>query len=169
MQIFGQILGIVSFGIAFALYQMKDKKSLLIMQTALVTVVSIHYFCLKAYPAMAMNFFGIIRNIVYYRKDIFKWKHTPLIISVLMMFVGIFSSSGVWSVLVVAGLTINTYCLSFEEPQRFRFSILVTSPMVLIYDIIVFSFGGILMEGISIISALIGIARNAKTEKTEQP
>lgn len=162
MQILGQVLGIISFGIAFMVYQMKDTKSLLITQTILVIVVSIHYFCLGAYPAMAMNLFCVIRNFIYYRKDIFKWKYTPIIVSILIMFVGIFTSSGVWSMLVIAGLTINTYCLSFENPQHFRMSILITSPLVLIYDVIVFSFGGILMEGISITSALIGIVRYAK-------
>lgn len=164
MQMIGQIFGIIAFGIAFVVYQMKDKKSLLIAQTALVTVMSIHYFCLGAYPAMAMNVFGIIRNFIYYRKDIFKWKYTPLVVSLLIMMVGIFTSSGVWSILVVAGLTINSYCLSFENPQHFRISILITSPLVLIYDIIVFSLGGILLEGITIISAIIGIVRNAKNQ-----
>lgn len=162
MQVLGQILGIISFGVAFSVYQMKDKKSMIIMQTILVAVMSAHYFCLGAYPGMAMNLFCIVRNFIYYRKDIFKWRYTPLAVSAVIMLVGILTSGSIWSAFVVAGLTINSYCLSLNNPQHFRMSILVTSPLVLIYNIIVFSIGGVLMETISIISAIIGIARYTK-------
>ncbi len=165
MELTGQILGIISFIIAFLLYQMKDRKSLLYMQTLLVIVVASHYFCLKAYPAMAMNLFGIVRNIVYYRRDIFKGKLWAVLMSAIMLVIGVLTSSGIWAVLVVAGLVINTYCLSFNNPQHFRISILITSPMVLIYDITVSSLGGILMEAISIISAVIGLIRFSKKSK----
>ncbi len=162
MEILGQILGIIAFITAFAVYQMQDKKSLLIIQTVLVIIVSMHYFCLKAYPAMAMNLFCVLRNVIYYRKDIFKWKYTSLAVSALIMIVGILTSSGAWSVLVIIGLTVNTYCIAFENPQHFRISILFTSPLVLLYNIMVFSLGGILLESISIISAVIGIIRHRK-------
>lgn len=168
MEVLGQILGLISFGIAFAVYQMKDRKSLIITQTLLVIVVSIHYFCLKAYPAMAMNLFCIVRNLIYYRKDIFKCKYIPVIVSVAIMIVGIFTSSDMWSILVIVGLTVNTYCLSFANIQNFRFSILFTSSIILIYDIIVYSLGGILMECISITSAMIGIFRSRKKQKNKQ-
>ena len=164
MEVLGQILGFISFGIAFVLYQIKDRKHLLIVQTLLVTVMGIHYFCLEAYPAMAMNLFGVLSNVIYYRKDVFKWKYTPIIVSLFMMSVGIFTASGIWSVLVIIGLTINTYCLSFENTQHLKISILITSPLVLIYNVIMFSLGGILLETISIISAVIFLVRNLKTK-----
>ncbi len=164
MEVLGQILGFISFGIAFALYQVKDRKHLLIIQTLLVTFMGIHYFCLEAYPAMAMNLFGILRNAIYYRKDIFKWKYTPIMVSLFMMVIGIFTASGIWSILVIIGLTINTYCLSFENTKHFKISILITSPLVLIYNIIVFSLGGILLESISILSSVIFLVRNLKTK-----
>lgn len=126
--------------------------------------MGIHYFCLEAYPAMAMNLFGVLRNVIYYRKDVFKWKYTPIIVSLFMMSVGIFTASGIWSVLVIIGLTINTYCLSFENTQHLKISILITSPLVLIYNVIMFSLGGILLETISIISAVIFLVRNLKTK-----
>ncbi len=166
MELLGQILGIASFIIAFMLYQMKDRKTLLYMQTLLCAVVAFHYLFLKAYPGMALNFIGIVRNIVYYRKDIFKGRIWPMIMSAIMLAVGILTSSGIWSILVVAGLVINTYCLSFNNNQHFRMSILVTSPMVLIYNIFIFSVGGIMMESISIISAIIGLVRFSRKKKT---
>lgn len=165
IEIVGQILGVIAFFIAFASYQMKSRNKLLVLQIMLTLVMSAHYFCIAAYPAMAMNLFGVVRNIVYYRNDIFRWKYIPVIFTIMMFLIGIFTSSGAWSVLVIAGLTINTYCLSFKNPQHFRISLLITCSLVLLYDIIVFSLGGIMLESISIISALIGIFRNRQISK----
>lgn len=167
MEAVGQILGFIAFGIAFAVYQMKDKKSLLIVQTMLVCVASLHYFCLKAYPAMAMNMIGIVRNLIYYRKDIFKQKYIPAVVSAAVMAAGILTASDMWSILVIVGLTVNSYCLSLENIQHFRISILFTSTLVLIYNIVVFSIGGMLLESISILSAVIGLFRNRKMAKSE--
>ncbi len=169
MELVGQILGIVSFIIAFILYQMKDRKSLMLMQTLLVIVAAAHYFFLKAYPAMAMNLFAIVRNTVYYKNGIFKSRVWPWVMSVMMLVVGVLASTGVWSVLVITGLVINTYCLSFKEPQHFRISILVTSPLVLVYNIIILSIGGIMLEAVSIISSVIGLLRYSKQKKTDVP
>ena len=60
---------------------------------------------------------------------------------------------------------INTLCLSFTDPQKIRWSILVTSPMVLIYDAFVSSFGGVIYESVVIISSIIGIIRYRKREE----
>ncbi len=159
MELVGQILSIVSFIVTFILYQMKERRTLLIMQTAQVVVVAAAYFCLGAYAGMALNLLAIVRNLIYYRKDIFKGRAWPIILSALMLIVGVLTATSPWSAMVIVGMVINTYCLSFENPQHFRISIFVTSPMVLVYNIFVFSIGGILMESISVISAVIGFLR----------
>lgn len=159
METIGQILGVISCILAFVLYQMKERKHLLCVQTAMTVAMAAHYFCLKAYPAMAMNLFCIVRNLVYDRKDLFKGRIYPIAMSLIMLVIGLLTATGAWSALVIVGLVVNTYCLSFDNPQHFRLSIFVTSPMVLIYDVAVFSVGGMLLEAISIVSAAIGYAR----------
>ena len=62
-------------------------------------------------------------------------------------------------ILIVAGLVINTLCLSFKDAQNVRKSVLITCPMVLVYDIIEHSLGGAIYESVAIISAIIGIVR----------
>ncbi len=162
MELVGQILSIASFIVTFILYQMKERRTLLIMQTAQVVVVAAAYFCLGAYAGMALNLLAIVRNLIYYRKDIFKGRAWPIVLSVLMLVVGVLTATSPWSVMVIVGMVINTYCLSFENPQHFRISIFVTSPMVLVYNIFVFSIGGILMESVSVISSVIGYLRFRK-------
>jgi hypothetical protein len=65
---------------------------------------------------------------------------------------------------VLLGLVINTVCMAFPDAQKVRKSILVTSPLVLTYDVFVLSVGGIVYESVAILSSLIGILRNRKNK-----
>lgn len=161
LMIIGQILGFVAVLLGFLSYQVKTDKRLLVLQIATTLVFSIHYFLIGATSAMLLNAIGIFRNIVYYNKDkkFYSKKLFPIIFAVIMMIVGGCSWEGVHSIFVIVGLVINTYCLSFDDAQNIRKSILVTSPMVLIYDIFELSIGGIIYETVVIISSIIGIFR----------
>ena len=85
-------------------------------------------------------------------------------ISVIMGAIGILSWQNWYSIFVVLGLIINSYCMSFSNPQSIGKSILVTSPLVLIYDVLVLSVGGAVYESIAIISAVIGILRTKRKQ-----
>ena len=81
------------------------------------------------------------------------------IFSIAMIVFGIVSWQNVFSLLVIIALVINTIFLSLGKPQLLRYSILLTSPMVLVYNVVVFTIGGILNESLAIISSIIGIIR----------
>ena len=68
-----------------------------------------------------------------------------------------------YSVFILVGICINTYCMSLADPQTVRKSILVTSPLVLIYDLFARSVGGTVYEAVALCSAVIGILRNRKS------
>ena len=88
------------------------------------------------------------------------------ILSLAMIVFGIFSWQGPVSLLIMLGLAINTIFLSLGKPQVLRYSILLTCSMILIYNVAVFSLGGILNEGFAIVSSVIGILRyRNKNEK----
>lgn len=107
---------------------------------------------------------GIIRDVVYYYKDksFYRPKLFPILFAVIMLILGLYSWNGIQSILIVVGLVINTVCLSFRSAQNVRKSVLVTCPMVLIYDIIENSYGGIIYESVAMVSAVIGIIRFRK-------
>lgn len=163
-EITGQILGIVAVILGFISYQVKTDKKLLFVHTLTCLVFCAHYYLLGAIPAAVLNGVGVIRDIVYYHKDksFYKPKLFPIVFAVIMLILGIYSANGIQSVLIVAGLVINTVCLSFKDAQNVRKSVLVTCPMVLIYDIIENSVGGAIYESVAIISAIIGIIRYHK-------
>lgn len=166
----GQIMGFVAVVLGFVSFQMRTQKQLLVVQTATTIAFCIHYYLLGANSGLMLNLLGIARNLAYYHKDqtLFSGKKCPIFFAVVMGIVGLLSWQGYYSIFILLGLVINTLCLSFTDPQKIRRSILVTSPMVLIYDAFVMSVGGVIYESVVIISSIIGIIRYRKqTEETK--
>ena len=116
---------------------------------------------------MIMNAVGIIRNFFYYnsQKKFFSWRGWPIVFALASGTLGVMAWEAWYSIFVVAGLVINTVCMSFKSAQNIRKSILVTSPMVLTYDIFVMSWSGAVYETVAIVSSVIGIYRFQKTQK----
>ena len=83
----------------------------------------------------------------------------PIVFALISAGVGILTWATWYSVFIFTGLIVNTVCMSFKEPQNVRKSILVSSPLVLTYDVFVMSIGGAIYETVVIISSIIGIIR----------
>ena len=163
--IIGQILGIVAIAMGFISYQTRTQKGLLLMQFATCAVFCLHYLMIGAFTATAMNSIGVVRNAVYYfrEKKGSTNKLLPIIFAVIMAIVGIITWEAWYSVFVFAGLIINTLCLAFRDPQNVRRSILVSSPLVIAYDVFVLSIGGVVYESVVIVSSIIGIVRHSES------
>ena len=170
VELIGQIIGIIAFIIAFFAYQAKTSKKLLIVQTLAIACFCIHYLMIGATTAFALNVINVIRNIIYLNNDkkIFSYKWWPYLLSVIMVAVGAFTWQGWFSVLLIIGLAVNTVCMSMPSSQSIRKSLLFTCPPVLIYNIIVWSWGGMVNETLTIISSIIGIVRYARSEKEKK-
>ena len=79
--------------------------------------------------------------------------------AVLYVLLGALAWQGWFSLMPIISLLINTYFMSKGDPQLVRKSILVSSPIMIVYDVLVASCGGILFESVMIISSLIGVLR----------
>ncbi len=160
----GQVFGVIAIAFGFLSYQMKTQGQLILMQALTGLVFIIHYLMIGAVTGMAMNIVGLIRCIVYYfrNKKGSGEKVTPIIFAVIMGLIGILTWEAWYSAFVFFGLIINTLCMAFSDSQKVRISILITSPLVIIYNVFALSFGGIIYESVAIISSLIGIVRNRK-------
>lgn len=164
--ILGQALGILAVILGFVSYQMDTRKKILFVQLATAVTFCLHYFLIGAVSGLVMNILSVFRNLAYYYRDrkIFSGKKCPIFFAVLMGAAGILSWQGAYSLFVVLGLVINTLCFALPDPQSIRKSILVTSPLVLIYDAFVGSIGGIVYESVAIISSIIGIITHRKAK-----
>lgn len=162
--ILGQVLGGVAIILGFISYQLKTQKQLLLFQLITAAVFSAHYALIGAYSGMAMNLVGIVRTFTYriYNDKSSTPPALPIFFAVVMAGLCALSWEAWYSVFVLFGLVIHTLCLAFRNPNNVRKSILVTSPLVLIYDAFAGSWGGMVYESVAIISSVIGILRNRK-------
>lgn len=167
--IFGQILGAVTVVLGFISYQMKTSKKVLIFQISVCATFSLHYLLIGGWTGFFLNVACLIRNIAFYFKGhgILKSRVVLVFFTALMPVLGIFSWQGWPSVFVIIGMMVNTVGMSFRDPQNMRRSILISSPLVILYDVLVASYGGIVYESVVIVSSIVGIAvSSAKKRKS---
>ena len=164
--IIGQIFGGIAILCGFLTYQMKTQKQILLMLVATSSVFCLHYLMIGAISGMAMNIIGVLRGLLYYYRNEKGWKSPviPVTCTALMAVIGVISWEAWYSVFVFLGLVIHTWCTSRDNPQFVRASILVTSPLVLLYDVFARSIGGTIYEAVAIASATIGIVRYRKIQ-----
>ena len=168
--IIGQILGIIATAITFLSYQANTKKWVLIIQTSATAFTCLSYFFLGASSGLILNVVCILRNIVFFFQkekmlSNYVWSG---IFTVAMVVLGIFSWQAWFSIFLIIALAANTVFLSLGNPQLLRKSILATSSLVIIYNLFVFSIGGLANEALAIISSIIGIIRFRKTKNSSE-
>ncbi len=168
-EIIGQIFSFVAMALTCLSYQFNSKRKLLIVQSLSTLSICISYFFLGASVGMVLNVVCLARNIIFYfQKEGSRYQLLAgILLAIAMGVCGALSWQGPISLLMILALAINTVVLSFGKPQLLRQSIFLTSTMVLIYNVFVFSMGGILNECVAIGSATVGLIRFAKKKKAE--
>ena len=91
-----------------------------------------------------------------------------IILAAVMGVLGGLSWEGPISLLVIIALAANTIFMSFGNAQLLRQSVICTSSMILIYNIYVFSVGGMINESVAIIASIIGIISFLKKKKEKK-
>lgn len=160
--IIGQLMGGVAVCLGFVSYQMRTRKLLMLAQLATAVAFCIHYGMIGAVSGMVMNFLCVVRNIVYYNKEkskLLSGSWVGAFFAVVFGVAGILSWQGYYSAFMLLGQVISTVCMSLSDPQSIRKGILVASPLVLIYNLFVFSIGGVVYESVVITSSVIGVIR----------
>ena len=163
----GHALGFISVGLFFYSYQRTQKRKIVVIQTVATALSCIQYLLIGAFSGIALNIVCIIRNFVFYHRD--KKQGTdlasPVIFAVCMAIVSFFSWEGPHSLLITLGLVVNTICMGICNAKDFRKTILISSSLILVYNIFAFSYSGILSESISLVSVIIGIIRYRNTHQ----
>ncbi len=166
----GHALGFVSVGLFFYSYQRTQKRKIMVIQTVATALSCIQYLLIGAFSGFALNIVCIIRNFTFYYRD--KNQRTdlaaPVLFALCMAVVSIFSWEGIHSLLITSGLVVNTICMGILDAKNFRKTILISSSLILIYNIFASSYSGILSESISLVSVVIGIIRYRQPVKTNK-
>ena len=165
----GQVFGIIATILGFISYQVRTQRQLLFMQSSVAAAFCVHYLLIGAYSGMATNAVNIVRNVIYDKRaergDKSRW--IPIAFVAVQCVMCAFTWEAWYSVFVLIGAVTHTYCMSFESPQNVRKSILIVSPSVFTYDVFAHSVGGIIYEPVALISAIIGILKYRKANRTE--
>lgn len=166
-EVVGQIFGFIAVIFGFISFQNSSQKKILFFQTATAITFCIHYALIGALSGLMLNALAIIRNTCYSHKE---WKFCQgkgvvILFTLLMGVLGALSWQGPHSLFMIAGLVINTPCMAIRDPQKLRATLLLTCPMVFVYNLLVSSIGGMIYESVAFASALIGIIRYRKKDK----
>ena len=165
-----QGLGVVAIILGFINYIVKTRGQVIFVNSLTTACFVLHYLCLGAWAGMVLNFVAMIRNIFYYYagKNGKVSKALAITFTVIMGAMGttvsLLTKEGWYFIFSVVALMINSFAMSFHNPNNIRKSILITSPMVLGYNCFVLSVGGAVYEAVAIISAVIGLIRYKKTQ-----
>ena len=163
-EIIGQSLGILATALTVLSYQANEKGRLLLVQSAATLATCLGYLFLGAYAGFALNIVCLVRNACFYflKRESRVYRVAAVLLAVAMVLVGMLSWQGPISLLIIVALAINTIFMAFGSPQTLRYSVCLTSSMILLYNIFVFTVGGILNEALAIVSSVVGIIRYRK-------
>ncbi|MBR6726790.1 MAG: YgjV family protein [Clostridia bacterium] len=170
-ELWGQILGFVATAVITSAYQANTKKGMLMIQTPGVVVLCVSYLLLGAISGFALNIACVLRNVCcIFVKE--KSKGYYIMTGVLMCAIGalgVLSWEGYLSLILIVALVANTFFVALGKPQILRYSLVVTSSMCLAYNacLPIPSFGGILLEAITVASAIVGIVRFWRNRKKQ--
>lgn len=163
----GHALGFIAVILFFYSYQVKSKRSLMTIQTVATALSCIQYLLIGALSGFSLNIVCIIRNFIFYFRDKKQSKNliSPVLLSLCIAGASILSWEGTHSLLITLGLVVNTMCMGLFDARTFRKTILISSSLILVYNIFAASYSGMLSESISLISVIIGIVRYRSTQQ----
>ena len=167
-EIIGHILGFCGVAAVITSYQLKTKSSIMAVQTLGAAFISVQFLLIGAIPGFALNGICFIRNIAFFFKHkLGRFENVvPYLFAGIMIVTSIFVWDHWFTVFMMLGLAINTVCLGILRPQPLRASLLLTCPMAATYDIFAGSIAGLVNEVFSIISAVVGLIRYRRSDKT---
>lgn len=157
----GQALGIAAVVFGFVSFQKKTPGGIIVWQTATAIAFSLNYLFIGAMTGVAINAIAAVKGILYYYRDKRGSKSLvlPIIFSVIMVIATILTWEAWYSVFILTGVLINVIVFAVFPPQKVRYCMLVKAPVTVVYNIFVFSIGGIVYETIVFVSSVIGIVR----------
>ena len=170
VEILGQIISVIAVIITFVTYQMKSTRQIFIVNAIATGVSCIAYALLGGITALGLNIMCVIRNVCYMHKDKNRYCAVlfPALLTLIMAVMSAFLWEGYHSIFFVIGITLNTLAMGYCNSQNLRKSILLTSSLILIYNLFIPSIGGAINEVVAITSSVIGLVRH-RQKKEVQP
>lgn len=157
-----QAIGFVGVAFFIASYQIKSNKALFLCQMIGCGIFCVQFFIMGAYTGAVSLIINIIRNLLLVKRKEWKWvdrKSTMLVILALLTAMTIYTWDGIISLLPFIMVAVTTVGYWTNNAQKIRLSQFIGSPCVLLYDVLIRSWGGVLNETITLLSIIISVIR----------
>lgn len=158
-----QAIGFVGVAMFLLSYQLKSNKALFAAQMTGCGIFFVQFLLLGAYSGCVMLAVNITRNVMlmqYDKREWIKWKGWPYILVGVGTAISLVNWGGFPTVLSIAAMVVSTFAYWTNNAKTIRIAMLtVGAPFMLLYDILVGSWGGVVSETITLASIIISIIR----------
>ena len=142
-----QAIGFVGVAFFIASYQIKSNRALFLCQMIGCSIFCVQFFIMGAYTGAVSLIINIIRNLLLVKRKDWKWVERRS------------TRNGVISLLPFIMVAVTTIGYWSNNAQKIRLSQFIGSPCVLLYDVLIQSWGGVLNETITLVSIIISVIR----------
>ncbi len=155
--IISQIIMIIAMGFDFLSLQFKKREYTFLCLIVSASLISAHYFLLNKIVAGVIVFFSVLRFITCYFTTNKKYLYIFLILNTLVL---IFRYAEIYDLIVYAGLFVFIIGNFQKDNKLMRKLMMVGTFTIMIYNLIIFSPMGVVVEGSFLISNFIGYYRH---------
>jgi hypothetical protein len=171
IEIIAQVIGIIAMAFNILSYQFKKKGSVIAAQLLGATFFAANFLLLGAVVGGILNILAAIRALVFLFKDKLKTDKLPWLLGFTAAYIAVyilnFTAFGkeptpinlIVEVLPVIGMLALNIGFMRKNAADIRKFGLISSPAWLIYNIVVFSWGAIICETLSLISIFAAMLR----------
>ncbi len=171
-----QATGIVAMFFNIFSYQQKSAKRIIAFQFFGTLFFALNYFLLGAYIGTMLNGVGMLRAILFLKKETFRPERIGFLIAFGIAYVGAYvlnftvlgkeptAFNLTMEILPVIAMFATHLAYRYDSPKTIRRFCLISSISWLIFNIINIAIGAILCEVFSLISIVIAMVRLDKKE-----
>ena len=161
-----QGVGLIGMILSFISFQKNEKRKILWIQASSAFTWAVHFILLGifidagAFTGAGMNLVEIPRNLIFAQKH--KKRRQRILTAVFItafVISGVLTWESIFSLFPIIAMSISTVVFSLQNPRYIRFFMMPVSIFWLVYNIISFSFAGVLTESFCLCSILIAIFR----------
>lgn len=167
--IVSQIITVAYFGLLSFSNLLRERRKILLANFVAHIGQIIAMTLLKGYTGASMAFIMMLRDLILLitekndSKDNKKFDLIILIVTIILIIVlTIFTYNGPLSLLSVLATAITTYALWQKNVKMYKILGIVAGIVWLLYNIVIMSIMGIILETILIISSIVGLIRDKK-------
>lgn len=158
LYIISQIFVLIQYFFIIATYQVKTKRQILSFNTLSAISAILSFLCLKAYSGCFMSFVSLFRNFLFSKGDKKDKNKLYIILSILFIFT-LFTYDGILSLMPMFATLLYTISIWQNNTKIYKKYGIFVSIFWIIYHIYVKSLFGSILEGVLLLSVIIGLIR----------